>query len=436
MRRGTFPAKRTAPDLSGAGGTLANPAALDKAAPLSNSAGSVLDPIISLRRTVTLRPQETAVIDFVIGVAAKPRGRAGAGGEISECPHGGSRLRSRLDPQPGDLRQLNATEAEAQLYAPAGRRDDLCRPGAARGARDIAGQPARAKRSLELMAFPATRRSSSARQRHRKNRARAATDPGALLLADEGAGGGSGHLERGRFGLPPIAAGPDHRPDRLRHRSADARQAGRHIRPADRTDSRTRIACCCRPSRGSCSTTKTAPWPNNWNSGSVLGSARAGPYADADRPDRCDSHPLPARDLIFHNGFGGFTRDGHEYVITLQPGQRHAGALGQCAGQSAIRNGHFRKRRRLHLGGERARISADPWNNDPVAGHARRGILHPRRSRPGNSGRPRPCRRADATPYVIRHGFGYTVFEHTEDGIASELWVYVATDAPVKLHAF
>jgi cyclic beta-1,2-glucan synthetase len=36
------------------------------------------------------------------------------------------------------------------------------------------------------------------------------------------------------------------------------------------------------------------------------------------------------------------------------------------------------------------------------------------------------------TPYVIRHGFGYTVFEHTENGIASELWVYVAMDAPVK----
>ena len=31
--------------------------------------------------------------------------------------------------------------------------------------------------------------------------------------------------------------------------------------------------------------------------------------------------PLPSRELIFPNGFGGFTRDGHEYVITLQPGQ-------------------------------------------------------------------------------------------------------------------
>jgi len=31
--------------------------------------------------------------------------------------------------------------------------------------------------------------------------------------------------------------------------------------------------------------------------------------------------PLPSRALIFDNGLGGFTRDGHEYVITLQPGQ-------------------------------------------------------------------------------------------------------------------
>ena len=28
-------------------------------------------------------------------------------------------------------------------------------------------------------------------------------------------------------------------------------------------------------------------------------------------------------------------------------------------------------------------------------------------------------------PYVTRHGFGYSVFEHTAGGIHSELWVYV-----------
>ena len=52
--------------------------------------------------------------------------------------------------------------------------------------------------------------------------------------------------------------------------------------------------------------------------------------------------------------------------------------------------------------------------------------------RAATSGPPRRCPAAGATPYVSRHGFGYSVFEHTEDGIRSELWVYVALDAPVK----
>src|SRR5439155_931487 len=43
----------------GRDGNLANPAAMQKVAPLSNNAGSELDPIISLRRNVTLRPGES-----------------------------------------------------------------------------------------------------------------------------------------------------------------------------------------------------------------------------------------------------------------------------------------------------------------------------------------------------------------------------------------
>ena len=48
------------------------------------------------------------------------------------------------------------------------------------------------------------------------------------------------------------------------------------------------------------------------------------------------------------------------------------------------------------------------------------------------SGRPRLCRPRGESPYTSRHGFGYSVFEHTEDGITSELWVYVDSTEPVK----
>jgi cellobiose phosphorylase len=46
------------------------------------------------------------------------------------------------------------------------------------------------------------------------------------------------------------------------------------------------------------------------------------------------------------------------------------------------------------------------------------------------SAAPLPARGRAA--YVTRHGFGYTVFEHSEGGIATELWVFVARDAAVK----
>ena len=48
---------------------------------------------------------------------------------------------------------------------------------------------------------------------------------------------------------------------------------------------------------------------------------------------------------------------------------------------------------------------------------------------------PMPLPVRGATPYVTRHGFGYSVFEHMEDGIRSELTIFVALDAAVKTFA-
>lgn len=45
---------------------------------------------------------------------------------------------------------------------------------------------------------------------------------------------------------------------------------------------------------------------------------------------------------------------------------------------------------------------------------------------------PTPLPAAGATPYITRHGFGCSCFEHSAAGIASELWGYVALDLKVK----
>jgi cyclic beta-1,2-glucan synthetase len=72
-----------------------------------------------------------------------------------------------------------------------------------------------------------------------------------------------------------------------------------------------------------------------------------------------------------------------------------------------------------------------PWHNDPVS-DASGEAFYLRDEESGHFWSPTPLPAGGATPYVTRHGFGYSVFEHTEGGIHSELWVYVAVDASLK----
>ncbi|MEX2430342.1 MAG: glucoamylase family protein, partial [Dehalococcoidia bacterium] len=52
----------------GRGGSLTHPRALRESGPLSNTVGSVLDPVISLRRVITLPPRESRTVCLILGV--------------------------------------------------------------------------------------------------------------------------------------------------------------------------------------------------------------------------------------------------------------------------------------------------------------------------------------------------------------------------------
>lgn len=100
----------------GRGNTPRAPKALRGAVALSDSEGSVLDPIVAIRVRVTLEPEQVVQVDMVYGVAASR--------EASETLIDRYRDR-RLADRVFDLawthsqvvrRQINATVAEAQLY--------------------------------------------------------------------------------------------------------------------------------------------------------------------------------------------------------------------------------------------------------------------------------------------------------------------------------
>ena len=101
----------------GRGGSLRAPAAMFGGEALSNSQGSVLDPVAASRCSITLEPDQTVIVDLVIGV----------GDQRADCltlieKYRDRRLAERVFELAWThsqvlLRQLNASEADAQLYA-------------------------------------------------------------------------------------------------------------------------------------------------------------------------------------------------------------------------------------------------------------------------------------------------------------------------------
>jgi cellobiose phosphorylase len=129
---------------------------------------------------------------------------------------------------------------------------------------------------------------------------------------------------------------------------------------------------------------------------------------------------LDAMPLRYDNGFGGFTHDGSEYVITLADG--HATPAPWC---NVLANAQFGcvvgESGLGYTWAENAHeFRLTPWHNDPVSDPSGEAYY----LRDEDSGRvwsptPLPCRGEGI--YRIRHGFGYSVYEHIEDGIASAL---------------
>ncbi len=100
----------------GRGNTAADPQAMRGPAALSGSQGSVLDPIVSIRHRITLDPEESAAIDIVSGACETRDVALSLVGKYQD-----RRLADRVFDLAWThgqvvLQQLNATEADAQLY--------------------------------------------------------------------------------------------------------------------------------------------------------------------------------------------------------------------------------------------------------------------------------------------------------------------------------
>jgi len=140
---------------------------------------------------------------------------------------------------------------------------------------------------------------------------------------------------------------------------------------------------------------------------------------------------IPA--LTFFNGIGGFGEDGREYVTLLGEKQwTPAPWLNVIANEKdfGFQVSETGAGFTWSVNSRENRLT--PWSNDAVSDPPGE-IIYLRDEETGTIWTPTPLPIRENEPYKIRHGQGYTIFEHISHGIEQELKMFVPLDARVKI---
>ena len=416
----------------GRGRTPVNPVVLDagnRASALSNTDGSVLDPIVAIRRTITLLPDESATVQIISGVASTREAALGLLENYCDRHFVERAFEMAWFQSQEVLRHINATEADAQIYGRlAGSvvySNALRRAAPGIIARNQLGQSGLWRFAISgdlpivLIRIGNLNRIDlvkQALQAHAYWRMKGlAAD---LVIVNEDFSGYRAVLHDQIIGL--INAGPD--------AQIIDKPGGVFVRRAEELteDERVLLQTVARIVFSDSAETLIEPLERRVSAERVsdLLEPRLLPVSEP-------VNPLPARERIFYNGLGGFTPDGREYVITLEPGKStpapwvnviaspHIGTVVSECGSAYtwVENAH--------------EFRLTSWHNDPLSDSSGE-TFYIRDEETGLFWSPTPLPARSSSGYVCRHGFGYSVFEHYKAGISSELHTYVAMDAPVK----
>ncbi len=414
----------------GRGRTPADPRAMHESGPLGGSDGSVLDPIVAIRGRFTLEPDETITIDVVSGAAETRAASLSLVGKYQD-----RRLANRVFALAAThaqvvLRQLDTSEADAQLYCRlAGsiiyanaslRADPAIVARNRRGQSGLWGYSVSGDLPIVLLQIGDGAHIELVRQlvqAHAYWRLKGlAVD---LVIWNEDRAGYRQVLQEQIIGL--IAAGVE--------AHASDRPGAIFVRPAEQISVEDRILfqsvarVIITDTRGSLADQIDGRKPDTQ-------PARFTP-AWAQRTVAPTPPPPPRTELSFFNGLGGFTADGHEYIVTTGAGVTTPApwvnvlanpAFGTVISESGSAYSWAENAHEFRL---------TPWSNDAVT-DACGEAFYLRDEETGRFWSPTPLPAGSGQSYTTRHGFGYSVFEHTVDGITSELWVYADASAPVK----
>jgi cellobiose phosphorylase len=415
----------------GRGNTLAAPHAMINPDPLSNSQGSVLDPIVSIQYQIILEGDGSATIDIVSGISDTREGALILIEKYQDKQIANRVFELAWTHSQVLLRQINANESDAQLYgklassiifANSALRAD---PGIIiknrRGQSGLWGYSISGDLPIVLLQIEDPANINLVRQlvqAHAYWRLKGlAVD---LVIWNEDRAGYRQLLQEQIIGL--IAAGIEG--------SIIDRPGGIFVRSADQISNEDRILFQT-VARAIISDTRGALEDQMKRRGYTEPLNSQFKPTRTYRPIQQSKEFFPGENLVFYNGIGGFTTDGREYIIsTTKENPTPAPWINVIAnpgfGTLISENGvAFTWAENSH----EYRLST--WYNDPVTNSSGEAIFL-RDEETGHYWSPTPLTGSQSPIYKSRHGFGYSVFEHNEGGIVTELWVYVAIDASVK----
>lgn len=413
----------------GRGHNTWDPVALSGKDPLSGSQGSVLDPIVSIQHRISLDAEQTAVIDIVTGIAET---RDTSQYLIDKYQDRNMRDRAfelSWTHSQVVLRQINATEEDAELYGrlassviylnPALRANSNILIKNQRGQSFLWSYSISGDLPIVLLQVSDSNNITLIKQLiqaqaywHLKG---LAVD---LVILNEDPSGYRQVLQEQIQGL--IAAGIG---------INNPEKTGRiFVRPVDQitTEDRILLQAVARviisDSRGTLVDQVNRKLPAK----TVI------PTITPQHTHAILTSKAPVnKDLLFQNGVGGFAPDGKEYVITTR--RDHATPLPWI---NVLANPTFgtiiSETGSSYTWSENAHgFRLTPWNNDPVSDSCGEAY-YIRDEESGSFWSPMPYPRRSKSSYRARHGFGYSQFDHAHDGILSEARIFVDIEAPVK----
>ncbi len=443
----------------GRGRSTRDPVSMDNAGDLSGSTGSVLDPIFALRTSVTITPGSSAEVTFTTFMAEDREHAV----QIADLYNDTYSARRALDLSwahaQAELRELGTTPADAALYQELAGHLLYAHPGfkglAAKGVDNTSGQPELWAMGIsgDLPILLATLETPDGLPSVRQ-----------LLKVH--------HYWRLKGIFCDLVILNEHPPTYLQELNDELlsivmassesgfldRPGGVFIRRCDVLDpeeikllhSVARIQVDC----DGLGLGNFLEFPNvedkDFTTGQILAVHAAAGQANVDAiaasADTTDIDaaeeqspaapaisltPAKERELAYYNGLGGFNTD-HEYEIRLTgdmlPPAPWVNVIGNAAagfivseagtGVTWAENSYFYR--------------LTPWQNDPVRDPAGE-CIYIRDDDNGSLWGPTPEPVRENTPYTVRHGAGYSIFDHTHDEIETSLRMGMPEKDPVKI---